>query len=184
MSIITITEIGQHRLDRVNTILSSIPGATYQATGRAAKRAAQAGKTEAGRYAAAVYNISKGTFMANSSISYEISGGGGAVSSVTIRYAGAMLDLLIFKPDLSAGGVKYQAKRGRTIHLRHAFDVPAYGGNIYERVGRPRFPIRKDKGPSTAHMVGDMDVAAPLGAKIESVFAQRLEHEINLILNG
>ncbi len=184
MSIVTITEVGQHKLDRVNTILSGIPGATYQAVGKAMKRAAQAGKTEAGRYAAAVYNISKGTFMANTSISYEISGGGGAVSSVTIRYAGALLDLLIFKPDLSAGGVKYQAKRGRTVHLRHAFDIAAYGGHIYERLGRPRFPIRRDKGPSTAHMVGDMDVAAPLGAKIESEFSKRLEHEINRILNG
>ena len=110
-------------------------------------------------------------------------GGGSGATRVTIRYAGAMLDLLEFNPQISdTNGVTYQAKRGSPVHLAHAFDIGSYGGHVYERVGKPRFPVRKKLGPSTAHMVKDTEVADPLGKRIMEVFNERLSHEIGRIL--
>ena len=178
-----VRETGMNSLDYVNTVLFSFPGKAMIAVNRAAKRAGAAGKTEAKRYATRDYNIKAGQFSKNTATTVKVMGGGGGVTRVVIRYAGQMLDLLEFKPKISdSDGVRYEAKRGNEIHLRHAFDVQSYGGHVYERVGRPRFPIRKKYGPSTPHMLKDDEVADPLGKRIMEVFNERLSHEIGRIL--
>ena len=180
---LNVRETGMNSLDYVNTVLFSFPGKAMVAVNRAAKRAGAAGKTEAKRYATRVYNIKAGQFTKNTATTVKVFGGGGGATKVIIRYAGQMLDLLEFKPKISdSDGVRYQAKRGNEIHLRHAFDVQAYGGHVYERVGAPRFPIRKKFGPSTPHMLKDDEVADPLGKRIMEVFNERLSHEIGRIL--
>lgn len=178
-------ETGLTSLDMANTILFNFPGKAKVAVWRAAKRAGQAGKTEAKRYATRTYNIKASTFNKNTQSTVKVQGGGSGATKVTIRYAGAMLDLLEFSPKISnTDGVRYQAKRGNEVHLRHAFDIKAYGGHVYERVGRPRFPVQKKLGPSTPHMLKDNDVADPLGKRIMEVFNQRLSHEIGRILGS
>jgi len=180
---LNVREAGMNSLDYVNTVLFSFPGKAMVAVNRAAKRAGAAGKTEAKRYATAVYNIKASQFSKNTKTTVKVMGGGGGATKVIIRYAGAMLDLLEFKPKISdSDGVRYQAKRGNEIHLRHAFDIQSYGGHVYERVGKPRFPIRKKFGPSTPHMLKDDEVADPLGKRIMEVFNERLSHEIGRIL--
>lgn len=180
---VSVNDAGLNSLDYVNTILFSFPGKAMVAVNRAAKRAGQAGKTEAKRYATRVYNIKASQFTKNTQTTVKVFGGGGGATKVIIRYAGAMLDLLEFKPQITdSSGVRYQAKRGHTVHLQHAFDIQAYGGHVYERVGKPRFPVRRKLGPSTAHMVKDNEVADPLGKRIMEVFNERLSHEIGRIL--
>ncbi len=183
MAVLDVKVDGLNSLDYVNTILFSFPGKAMAATRRAAKRAGQAGKTEAKRYATRVYNIKAGQFSKNTQTTVKVFGGGSGATKVIIRYSGAMLDLLEFSPKISdSDGVRYQAKRGNEVHLRHAFDIQSYGGHVYERVGRPRFPIRKKYGPSTPHMLKDTEVADPLGKRIMEVFNERLSHEIGRIL--
>lgn len=183
MGVIDVRVDGLNSLDYVNTVLYSFPGKAMIAVNRAAKRAGQAGKTEAKRYAVRVYNIKAGTFSKNTTTTVKVFGGGSGATKVIIRYAGAMLDLLEFNPKISRGsGVIYQAKRGNSVHLQHAFDIKSYGGHVYERVGKPRFPVRKKLGPSTPHMLKDNEVADPLGQKIMEVFNERLVHEIGRIL--
>ena len=180
---VSVNEAGLNSLDYVNTVLFSFPGKAMVAVNRAAKRAGAAGKTEAKRYATRVYNIKAGQFTRNTQTTVKVYGGGGGATKVVIRYAGAMLDLLEFKPKISdSDGVRYEAKRGNEVHLRHAFDIKAYGGHVYERVGRPRFPVQKKLGPSTPHMLKDNEVADPLGKRIMEVFNERLSHEIGRIL--
>ena len=180
---VSVNEAGLNSLDYVNTVLFSFPGKAMVAVNRAAKRAGAAGKTEAKRYATRVYNIKAGQFTKNTTTTVKVMGGGGGATKVIIRYAGAMLDLLEFKPEISnSDGVRYEAKRGNEVHLRHAFDIQSYGGHVYERVGKPRFPVQRKFGPSTPHMLRDPEVADPLGARIMEVFNQRLSHEIGRIL--
>lgn len=185
MGIIDVSVGGLSSLDYVNSILFNFPGKAMVATYRAAKRAGAAGKTEAKRYASRVYNIKPSQFSKNTHTTVKVFGGGAGATSVVIRYSGQMLDLLEFKPRISKeNGVRYQAKRGHEVHLRHAFDITAYGGHVYERVGKPRFPVRRKLGPSTPHMLKDNEVADPLGKRIMEIFNQRLEHEIGRILGG
>jgi hypothetical protein len=180
---VSVNDAGLNSLDYVNSILFNFPGKAMVAVNRAAKRAGQAGKTEAKRYATRVYNIKASQFTRNTTTTVKVFGGGGGATKVIISYSGAMLDLLEFKPQISdSNGVKYQAKRGNMVHLQHAFDIQAYGGHVYERVGAPRFPVRRKLGPSTAHMVKDTAVADPLGKRIMEVFNERLSHEIGRIL--
>lgn len=180
---VSVNEAGLNSLDYVNTVLFSFPGKAMVAVNRAAKRAGAAGKTEAKRYATRVYNIKPRQFDKNTTTTVKVMGGGGGATKVIIRYAGAMLDLLEFSPEITdSDGVTYEAKKGDQVHLRHAFDIQAYGGHVYERVGRPRFPVQRKLGPSTPHMVKDSEVADPLGKKIMEVFNDRLSHEIERIL--
>lgn len=183
MGAVTLNVEGLTSLDYVNAILHEFPGKAKVAVYRAAKRASSAGRTEAKRYTTRVYNIKAGTFTKNTKTYIKVFGDGAGATKVLIRYSGQLLDLLEFKPKVSkTNGVRYSTKRGSQYHLRHAFDVGAYGGSIYERVGKPRFPIRKKLGPSTPHMLKDEDVADPLGKKIMETFNKRLAHEIDRIL--
>ena len=179
---ISVNQAGLNSLDMVNTILFNFPGKAQVATWRAAKRAGAAGKTEAKRYVTKVYNIKPSQFSKYTTTKVHQEGGGGGTTKLIISYSGKLLELLEFKPAVSIDGVRYQMKRGNEVHLRHAFDIPAYGGHIFERVGKPRFPIRKKYGISTPHMLRDDEVADALGKRIMEIFNRRLSHEIGQIL--
>lgn len=180
---ISVNEAGLNSLDYVNTILFSFPGKAKLAARRAAKRAGNAGRTEAKKYVVPKYNIRAGQFTSNTRTKVDVGSGNGGVAGVKITYSGARLAVLEFKPNVSdSAGVTYQAKRGVDEHLPHAFDVLKYGGHIFQRTGRSRFPIKKQVDRSTPHMLKDPEVADPLGKKIMEVFNQRLVHEIGYIL--
>lgn len=175
-------------LDRANKILAGLgSGAAIRATYYAGKRAAEKARTEAGRLAASEYTISKGIFMANtnSNRKVSVSGGSGGTSSISISFAGSVLPLLKFKTRVSKkGGVITQVKRGSSATLQHAFAVSQYGGNIFERIGAARFPIEGLYGPSTGHMMQNEKVSEEMGTIILDTFNERMEVEINRILNG
>ena len=180
---ISVEQSGLTSLDYVNTVLFNFPGKAVTAVRRAAKRAGSAGKTEAKKYASQIFNITPAKFTKNTATTVRVRGGGGGATKVTIRYAGGALDLLEFEPKITrTDGVRFETKRGKEIHLRHAFDIPAYGGHVYERVGKPRFPVRQNFGPSTPYMLRDSSVKIPLGERIMEVFNQRLSYEIGKIL--
>lgn len=181
---ISVEQSGLTSLDYVNTVLFNFPGKAVTAVRRAGIRAGSAGKTEAKKYASRIFNITPRQFSKNTATTVRVKGGGGGATKVTIRYAGAALDLLEFSPEISkTDGVKFQTKRGKEIHLRHAFDISKYGGHVYERVGKPRFPVKQDFGPSTPYMLQDTSVKIPLGDKIMEKFNERLSYEIGRILS-
>ena len=181
---VEVNEVGLNSLDYVNTILFNFPGKAALAAKRAAKRAGNAGRTEADKYVVPKYNIRAGQFTSHTKTQVQVGGGsGGGVAGVKITYSGSRLAVLEFKPNITKGaGVSYQAKRGVTEELPHAFGVNAYGGHVFQRAGRSRFPIVKQVDRSTPHMLKDPGVADPLGKRIMEVFNQRLQHEIGYIL--
>ena len=181
---VEVRDVGLNSLDYVNTILFSFPGKAKVAARRAAKRAGTAGRTEAKKYVVPKYNIKPRQFTSHTAIKVDVgSGGAGGAASVKITYSGARLAVLEFEPDVSKeSGVTYQAKRGVDEKLPHAFDVKAYGGHIFQRAGKQRFPILKQVDRATPHMLKDPEVADPLGKKIMEVFSSRLQQEIGYIL--
>lgn len=183
---IRVEDIGADRLERVNKILSRVPGGAIKASYAAMKRAGQTAKTKAGQFAAAEYTISKGTFMANVNMKTEMSGGAGGVAGLSIMFAGSVLPLKTFQVRASrTGGVVAKVKRsGGGGRLEHAFRIDAFGGGIFERVGAPRFPVEQKYGPSTAHMMQDDKVVEQMDKTITETFDRRIEHEILRILNG
>lgn len=183
---IRVEDVGADRLERVNKILSRVPGGAIRASAAAMKRAGSTAKTKAGQFAAAEYTISKGTFMANVNMKTDMSGGAGGVASLNIMFAGSVLPLKTFQTRaLKNGGVTAKVKRsGGGGRLEHAFRIDAFGGGIFERVGAPRFPVEQKYGPSTAHMMQDEKVVQQMDKTITETFDKRIEHEILRILNG
>jgi len=186
---ITVEDIGGQNLERANKLLAGIPGGVRQAVKWSLIRAGRAGETEAGRFAAREYTITKQTFMKNVRYQSKIRGGapGGGILSLEIEYAGKVLPLLTFNTSYSRGGrVRVQVKRASAgAVLDHAFAARVFGPmGIFERVGRPRFPVQQLYGPGTAHMMRNERVIDQMDEKIRETYEKRMETEINRILNG
>ena len=124
MSIVRIEDVGKNQLDHVNKVLAGIGNgsAAVRAVYQAAQRAAQRGKTEAGRFAAAEYTIGKGGFMSHCKIKVNASGNHGGATSVSIMFAGQVIPLIEFNTRWSKnGGLTTTVKSGSTSTLAHAF---------------------------------------------------------------
>jgi len=184
---VRVEEIGSTSLDRLNKVLSGIPGGVFKAAYGALKRAGDTAKTRAGQYAAEEYTINKGDFMKNVTVSTNIRGNTGTVVSLDIRYAGTVLPLLTFNTRYSRDGLlTTQVKRnGGAATLQHAFAERVFGPvAVFERVGSPRFPVEQLYGPSTAHMMQNEKVVEKMDETIRETFDKRMEHEITRVLNG
>ena len=187
MSVVRVEEAGGASLDRVNKLLAGIPGGVWKAAYGALKRAGDTAKTRAGQYAAEEYTITKGSFMKNVTVTTNISGGGGSIVSMNIRFAGTVLPLLEFKTSYNRNGqVQTQVKRnGGAATLQHAFAERVFGPiAVFERVGAPRFPVEQKFGPSTAHMMQNEQVIEKMDETIRETYKKRIDHEITRILNG
>lgn len=184
-NVIYIEDTGQLKLDRANRILAGIPSGVWKAAHGAIGRAAEKAKTESGRFAAEQYTISKGQFMSHVRTKTKLSGGSGGVASARILFAGSVIPLIEFQTRFSKeGGVTVSVKKGGGGNLAHAFVANIGGTNIYERVGKARFPVEKKYGPSAAHMMAEETVVENMEHVIVDTFNSRIEHEITRVLNG
>jgi len=81
------------------------------------------------------------------------------------------------------GGIKVAVKKDGLKNLMHAFLVDAPGGTmIFQRVGRPRYPIRRLMGPSVPQMIGAERVRTQFFNKARETYQKRLDHEIRRLL--
>ena len=187
MSYIKIEDVGGQSLDRINKLLAGIPGGAIKAASSALKRAGEAAKTQAGRFAAAEYTINKGDFMRNTTIKTKSSATTAGVASMSISYAGNVLPLLTFNTSYARdGSVRTQVKRnGSAELLEHVFvaKISCHTG-AYERLGLSRFPLEQKYGPSTGHMMRNEDVIEQMDETVRETFERRAEHEIMRVLNG
>ncbi len=186
---IWIDDVGSNSLDHVNKVLASIGNGSgaIKAVYAAAKRAAQRGKTEAGRFAAEEYTINKGTFMSRCKIKTSVAGGSGGATSISISFAGTVIPLIEFNTKYSKGGMlSTQVKRtGGSAILEHAFAAPLYGATqVHEHAYVTRGPVETLYGPSTGHMMQNEIVTEKMEKVISETFDQRIDHEMSRILNG
>lgn len=169
-------------LERITALLSTIPEGLQKANRRAMKRAGEAARTQAGRLASTYYMVSKSQFQANVKESVKEQG----LASITIRYAGSVIPLIQFQVQHTRGGVFAKAMRmsGGAV-LRNSFvaSIGAYP-NVYTRLTRKRFPIKKLFGPSAGHMMQNEQVAEEMGKTMKETYDMRFEHEIGRILSG
>ena len=165
--------------ERATKLLAGIPSAVHKASWQAMSRAAAMAKTKAGQFAAARYQITKGTFMNN--VNIKVFGEGTA--SMSVSFGGNVLPLKMFKTRTTPGGVMASVKDGGGL-IPHTFIVGSLGGNVLERVGSLRLPLETKYGPSAAHMMQDEVVTEQMSQVIEENYEKRMEREITRILNG
>lgn len=183
---IRVEQVGGPSLERVEKILADIPGGLQRAIYQALKRAGETGKTRAGQFAAAQYTISKGTFMRHTNQKTTVHGSGSSIQ-MSLGFSGSVIPIISFETRGGRHGtlVTTRVMRGSSpTTLQHAFRANVYGDGIWERVGRPRFPVQQFYGPSGPHMVSNDAVVAEMEKVISETYESRMEQEILRLMNG
>ena len=80
-------------------------------------------------------------------------------------------------PHNPPGGLRVTVRRGEVETLPHAF---IGRGQVFERVGRPRKPIRRWTGPSGAQELGSKKIAPQIENRIGQHIQQEIEKAIAL----
>lgn len=162
--------------------LAMIPGALERGAKNAVRRTLRGGKQDASRKIAQRYTIKAGEVI--KTIRLKQSGVSGEMSS---RGGRNPLKKFHLRPrsrprKMPPGGVFVQNVRGQGGNIRRGFLQRS--GNVYERVGRPRFPIKQLKGPSAPGMLGNPIVGPYIEGKMFQRLQVNLDHELSAILGG
>lgn len=181
-------DIAEDSLDRVQKLLAGISGGWQKAVGSALSRAAAAGRTEAKKPILAEYAINQSTYLSETRTINHFERSADGSISVAFAFAGYVIPLTKFNTSVdSSGRVVTQVKRNSAAEtLNHAFQA-AMGPHtgIYERVGAERFPVRELYGPATPQMMYSNEaVLDAVEEKMADTYNQRIEHEIDALLNG
>ena len=80
-------------------------------------------------------------------------------------------------PHNPSGGLKVTVRRGEVETLPHAF---IGRGQVFERIGRARKPIKRWTGPSGANELGSKHIAPQIEARIGQHIQQEIERAIML----
>ncbi len=173
-------------------MLGHIPGAVKKALAGAINRAAEGARTEAVRGATEQYYIGaaevRGTIKISKAQSTRL------ISYVRSRATGRPLSLFKVNPGKPATYwdrpdiLKVATtKRGSLKPLSKAFvEIGRTSGNIHvlSRVGRERYPLRIQYGPSVPQMLGQERIAGQIERRAMVTLNDRLDHEINRLLRG
>jgi len=184
---IEVREVGHIDLKRINKILAGVPDGVFKASHAALKRAGERAKTEAGRFIAAEYVISKGDFMKNVTTTTDVRGGySSGLTSLNLIFRGTPIPLMEFRVKYSRGGtLTAQVKRGGGGTIQSAFVARVFGPmRVFERVGKARLPVEQKYGPSTAQMMANEEIVDAMSEVIQETFDERIEHEVWRLLSG
>lgn len=187
MSEVYIKDDAGLNLDRANKLLAGIGNGSgaFKAISSALKRAAQSARSKAGTFASSRYFITAGAFKGHVKDKIMMEGGSGGVTGVKLTFAGSVIRLIEFSTRFSKdGGVAVSVKRGGGGVISQGFIANAGRLGVFERVGPSRLPIEQKFGPSAAHMMMDEEVTQLMEKQIVETFNERIDHEIDRILNG
>lgn len=181
-------EITSEALERVETLLAGIPKGAERALSNAMNRGLSKVKTGATKRVKAVYTMQSSAI--NSATSTRISRASTGNLAGYISFSGYKIPLYKFSVTPKAPGIKRNVKaavkKGGGTTFEHAFIAQMKSGHIgvFERETSKRFPIEEKMGLAMAQMVGNQKVIAELEEEAQKTVNERLEHEIDRLLNG
>ena len=169
-------------LDSVAARLAHIPGALERAGRQTVIRTLRGGKQDAARKVGQRYTIKVGEVT--KTIRLKSSGLSGEMTS---RGSRNPLKKFRLSPRrrlrrMPPGGVHVENVRGQGGFIRRGFLQRS--GNLYERVGKPRFPIKQLRGPSAPGMIGNPIVGPYIESRMFERMQINLDHAMNAILGG
>lgn len=179
--------INSNTIREVETQLGQFKSKAPTVIARALNRAAANAKTNAAKKAREEY-IVKASDIKNS---ITVSKATKSSLGTKVVSKGERLGLHKFKvspktprPKNPPSSLKVAVKKGSGKQLLHAFIADINGGKVFERTSAVRLPIRQLYGPAIPQMLGNVSVSNYIETESSRVFDQRLEHEINTILEG
>ena len=173
---ITITA---EQIERVNLILSGVPGGIEKALSSTIRRANNTVRSETLKGITTVYAITRQNVRAETTIKVRTQSSDGGIVG-TVLFAGHKIPLYRFNVSPT---IPIQRATVSAAVLAGNGRTPFQDG-MFERDGSKRLPISEFMGPSTAQMAGNSIVLADVEEKAQEVINKRVEHEITRILNG
>ena len=158
----------------------------------AMQRGLSAGRTAFNKQIKSVYYVSPAVISRYSHIGYKKveMRSDGLIGS--IEYAGTVIPLIKYNvaPQKATYGktpVKAAVKRDESqVEFTEAFTAQMPNGHIgiYERKNDSSYPIKQLYGPSVPRMAENAVVLKTVEDRVNEVINNRMEHEIDRILNG
>jgi hypothetical protein len=180
-------DFDKDQLDRVQGMLSHIPGATAKAMYRALNRATQNARSNIVKQARNSYSVQ--AKEVRSTLKIKRANKNNLMAQV--NSTGSVIPLIAFKvnPKTVSGRrtapIRVGVRKGTASPLANAFIARINGKvGVAERVGTARFPIRRLFGPSAPQMVGNEEVLGKVSDEAVEMLNRRLDHEIQNILAG
>ncbi|MFG1370707.1 phage tail protein [Xanthobacter oligotrophicus] len=166
-------------LARIRELLERAAQVSPQAVARALNRTVEKARTDVTRALVKQTGLKFGTVRKATSL-WRASAGS---LTAEIRAKGGYTSLKEFSARQTKKGVS-AAPWGRRQVFDHTFMVKRYGGHVYKREGKDRFPLRKLYGPAIpVEMVKGASRDAFFRA-VESELPKRLDHELGRVLGG
>lgn len=194
-------EINRKDAARVENILRSMPGGAKKAYAAAARRALSYTKTQAFKEVKKVYAVKSGDLRSNTATRVQNPSAGQLTGF--IHFSGVKIPLYQFnvKPSYPSGQkVRAGLMKGSWTLFEDAFIAQMNSGHIgiFERTGEQGIEARVRKygknkhtekveqimGLSGAQMVGNEEIIEKLSKDTQEKLLERLDHEIERILNG
>lgn len=181
-------EISEETIDRVTKILAGVPKGVERALSNAINRGLSHSRTQAFQEVRQVYAVKQGD-LSRATVTREQKASTGSLAGY-ISFSGVKLPLYKFnvspKVPKKSRHVKAGLLKGSWTAFEHAFIAQMNSGHIgiFERETTKRFPIDQIMGLSGAQMVGNTEIEEKMSKEARSKFEERLDHEIDRLLNG
>lgn len=180
-------EISEETIARVERILAGVPRGAERALSNAINRGLSKVKTGATKRVKEVYTIQSSAFTGAANT--RVSNASTSNLAGVVSFSGYKIPLYKFQVTPKAPGinrpVKAAIKKGSGTLFEDAFIANmSHGIGVFERETPRRFPVDGLMGLSAAQMVGNEKVVQELQEEAQELINERLEHEIDRILNG
>ncbi len=181
-------EISEETIARVERILAGVPRGTERALSNAINRGLGSAKTQAFQEVREIYSVKQGD-LSGATVTRVQKASTGEVAGY-IAFSGVKLPLYKFnvspKIPKKTNHIKAGLMKGSWTLFENAFIAQMDSGHIgiFERETSKRLPIGQIMGLSGAQMVGNEEIIEKLSKSTQEKINERLEHEIDRILNG
>lgn len=181
-------EITNEQIERVNLILAGIKNAPNRAFYNTINRALATVRSKSGKMIRETYRIKQSDITSNQNMKLKRA----SMSDLEgqIEFAGSVIPLIKFKvtpsePKRKMVSVSVLKTDGaKRLQSAYVANLGRYGVGVFERMTSKRESSQQLFGPSTAHMMGNLDVIQKVEAAAQETIDKRIEHEISRILNG
>ena len=181
-------QIDAETMERVEAMLAQVPKGAERAFSNAINRGLSKVKTGAFREVKRIYTVQSSALSGATSTNIKKASTGDLAGHV--HFAGYEIPLYKFKVSPKQPGgkklVRASVKKGGGATFESAFIAAMKSGHIgvFEREGRKRLPVSELMGLSAAQMAGEETVSRQVQEEAQRLVNERLEHEIDRLLNG
>lgn len=176
-------EISTERMEQVQALLAGVPKGAERAASNAINRGLSRIKSQAWKQVKQVYTVQNAALNAATTTRVQNASTGDLAGYV--HFSGVKIPLYKFKVSPKQPGgrklVKASVKKGGGATFESGFIAGHVG--VFEREGRKRLPISEFMALSAAQMVGEETVSTELQAEAQRTVDERLQHEIDRLLN-